>query len=250
MKLRKSAKILLLLLLVSITIGFMEKRQQGKVCNQIVIEIDNQYGNYFIDENEVRSLITANGEDYIIGQDFANIPLKKLEQRLEAHKYVQDAEVYRDLKGNLTARVQQSKPIARITRQNAPEAYISTEGEILPLSEQYTARVMLVGGPYSSQLIRNGVLKDEKNHQIFELLKFIDNDEFWKAQIAQLDIDAKGDIVMYPQVGKQYIEFGKAEQIEEKFSKLTLFYQKILPFKGWNTYNRVNLKYLNQIVCE
>jgi cell division protein FtsQ len=55
---------------------------------------------------------------------------------------------------------------------------------------------------------------------------------------------------MYPQVGKQYIEFGKAEQIEEKFSKLTIFYQKILPFKGWNTYKRVNLKYFNQIVCE
>ena len=75
MKLKTSAKILLLLLLVGITIGFMEKRQQGRVCNQIVIEIDNQYGNYFIDENEVRSLITASGNDYIIGQDFANIPL-------------------------------------------------------------------------------------------------------------------------------------------------------------------------------
>ena len=140
--------------------------------------------------------------------------------------------------------------MARITRQNAPEAYISAEGEILPLSEKYTARVMLVGGPYTAQLIRNGVLKDENNHQIFELLKFIDKDEFWKAQIAQLDIDAKGDIIMHPQVGKQSIEFGKADQIEEKFAKLTLFYQKILPFKGWNTYNRVNLKYLNQIVCE
>ena len=250
MKIKKSAKILLLLLLLSVTIGFVKKKQDGRVCNQIVIQIDNQYGNYFIDENEIRSLITANGAEHIVGEDFADIPLKKLEQQLEAHKYVQQAEVYRDLQGNLTAKVEQSRPIARILRHDAPEAYISAEGEILPLSERYTARVMLIDGPYADRLIRHGLVKDEKNRQIFELLKFIDKDEFWKAQIAHLDIDSEGDIIMYPQVGKQYIEFGKAEQIEEKFSKLTIFYQKILPFKGWNTYNRVNLKYFNQIVCE
>ena len=55
---------------------------------------------------------------------------------------------------------------------------------------------------------------------------------------------------MVPRKLDKYIEFGKAEQIEEKFSKLAIFYQKILPFKGWNTYNRVNLKYFNQIDCE
>src|SRR5690606_34534625 len=147
----------------------------------------------FINENEIRSLITAQGTEYIVGEDFADIPLKKLEERLEAHKYVQEAEVYRDLQGNLTAKVVQSRPIARILRPDAPEAYISAAGEILPLSERYTARVMLIDGPYADRLIRDGLTKDEKNHQIFELLKFIDNDEFWRAQIAQLTIDSKGD---------------------------------------------------------
>jgi len=250
MRIKTSAKILLLLLLVAIVIGLVEKKQDSRVCNQILVEIDNRYGNYFIDENEVRGLITASGNDYIIGEDFADIPLKKLEQRLESHKYVQRAEVYRDLQGNLMAKVQQSTPIARILRQNAPEAYISSEGEILPLSEKYTARVMLVSGSFADRLVREGMHKDEKNQQIFELLKFINEDEFWKAQITQLAIDRKGDIVMYPQVGKQQIEFGQATDIEKKLSKLSVFYQKILPFKGWNTYNRVNLKYLNQIVCE
>lgn len=250
MRIKKSAKILILLLLVGITIGLVEKKQDSRVCNQINIQIDNQYGNYFIDENEIRSLITSNGTTYIVGEDFADIPLKKLEQRLETNKYVQQAEVFRDLRGNLTAKVKQSQPIARLLRQDAPAAYISTEGEILPLSEKYTARVILVEGPYTDRMIRNGIQKDEKNQQIFELLQFIDNHEFWKAQIAQLKIDNDGDIIMYPQVGKQYIEFGKAEQIEDKFSKLSIFYQKILPFKGWNAYDRVSLKYLNQIVCE
>jgi cell division protein FtsQ len=55
---------------------------------------------------------------------------------------------------------------------------------------------------------------------------------------------------MYQQVGKQVIEFGEAKDIEEKFKKINLFYEEILPAKGWNTYSRVNVKYKGQIVCE
>ena len=82
------------------------------------------------------------------------------------------------------------------------------------------------------------------------MLHFIEMDEFLKAQIAQLEINELGEIVMYPQIGKQYIEFGKAENFEIKFRKLRAFYKEILPVKGWGTYQRVSLKYQNQIVCE
>jgi cell division protein FtsQ len=83
-----------------------------------------------------------------------------------------------------------------------------------------------------------------------ELLKFIESSTFWKAQIAQLHIDASGNIKMYQQVGKQVIDFGKPEMIESKFRKIEIFYEEIMPTKGWNTYNRVSVKFKNQIVCE
>ena len=37
--------------------------------------------------------------------------------------------------------------------------------------------------------------------------------------------------------------------MEIKFKKLELFYKNILPTKGWNYYESVNLKFKNQIVC-
>ena len=65
-----------------------------------------------------------------------------------------------------------------------------------------------------------------------------------------LTVDRNGYITLYPQVTKQYIEFGKPVSIEEKFLKLKVFYKKILPYKGWNHYTRVNIEFQDQIVCE
>jgi cell division protein FtsQ len=68
--------------------------------------------------------------------------------------------------------------------------------------------------------------------------------------VAQLDINSQGDIILYPQVTGQLVEFGTSENFEEKFRKLMVFYKEILPQKGWTRYERVNLKYEGQVIAE
>ena len=102
----------------------------------------------------------------------------------------------------------------------------------------------------TDSLVLEESLADGIGEPYFELINFINNDDFWKAQIAEIEIDASGEIVLWPQVTKQKIEFGAPDNIENKFKRLMVFYQEILPRNGWNSYTRVNLKYENQIVCE
>jgi cell division protein FtsQ len=83
-----------------------------------------------------------------------------------------------------------------------------------------------------------------------EMLLEIRNNDFWKAQISQLDIDAHERISILPQVGDEVIEFGKPNDLESKFRKLMIYYKEILPRMGWNKYKRVNLEYEGQIVAE
>jgi cell division protein FtsQ len=130
------------------------------------------------------------------------------------------------------------------------DRYISNNGEVLPLSKRYTARVMLIDGPYADNAKLYNLNKSETGKQLMELLRFIENDKFWKAQIAWMNIDKKGNITMYTQVSKQVVEFGKPVDIQDKFRKLKIFYKDILPTKGWNSYNRVSVKFKDQIVCE
>ena len=146
--------------------------------------------------------------------------------------------------------VKQRRPIARIVQRYGPDAYISDQGEVLPLSDRFTARVVLIEADNAEPLVEKDLLETESGKNFFQLLQFIDGHKFWKAQIAQLYMNADGTILLYPQVGKQVIEFGTATDIERKFNKLKIFYKQIVPVKGWNRYSRVSLAYQNQIICE
>ena len=228
-------------------IGFAEKKHKAKVYEQIEIKIKNQRGNFFVLEEDILELIKY---DSTVGARITAAGMTEMEQSLLAHDFITDAEVYRDLKGKLTLEISQFEPLARIVRPNDPDAYISLQGKVLPVSEQFTARVLLITGPYTDTLLDTDQHTDGRRDEIIDLVRYIHNNEFWQAQIAQLDINAEGDIVMYPQVGKQIIEFGTPANVVSKFSRLDTFYKKILPKKGWNNYQRVSVKYTDQIICE
>jgi cell division protein FtsQ len=246
----KGTKWLLAAATVLTCVSLVARNEEDRLFKRIVINIENQYDNYFVDENDVMHLISAGGTEKILGAGYESLSLKSLENRIKTHKFVNSTEVFRDFKGNLFVNITQNKPIARIVRKYSPHAYVGTEGQILPVSERFTARVPLISGPYTDKLVKQDLTETEEGRALYELLLFIESDPFWKAQIAQLEIDGGANIIMYPQVTKQYIEFGKAEQITHKFKKLKIFYTKILPSKGWNSYRKVNVKYQDQIICE
>ena len=249
-KILKTGKISMLLLLIFGSIGFVEKRYSERICSAIEVKISNQYKNYFINESDVIDIITKRGEERIVGSSFDELNLKEIENELYDNKFIFNAEVHKDLKGTLWVNIDQSRPIARLMSKKMSDRYISENGEVLPLSRRYTARVVLIDGAFADNSKLYDLKETELGNRLLELLSYIDSDEFWKAQVAQLTIDKKGIIKMYTQVSKQEVEFGKPVEIEEKFRNLKIFYKEILPSKGWNSYNRVSVRFKNQIVCE
>jgi len=247
---RRDIKLAVLLVMAFSAIAFVERKQDHKKIKELNILIHDEGNNYFLNKEEVHKLITANERDFVIGSSYDNINLKAIENRVRNNQYVSSTQAFKDLKGNLTIEISLSKPMARIIRKDKDDSYLCKSGKIIATSEKYTPRVLLISGDYMDQITSGNIESDSLFGPVYKLVNFINNDEFWKAQIAQLNIDRSGDITIYPQVTKQYIEFGEAENIDEKFLKLKYFYTKILPFKGWNHYARVNVEYENQIICE
>ncbi|MEO9872111.1 cell division protein FtsQ/DivIB [Ekhidna sp.] len=236
------------LLLLSL-ITFVSIKNNGRPVEGVKVEILEQEGNFFTDQLEVVDLMTDKSADYVIGVEMGDLDPKILEERVETNPFVRDAQVYRDLKGNLQVKVKQSKPIARLFVDGKNDRYIDSEGRVLPVNAKHTARVPLVETEFDFVWEEN--LNESKyGMQVFDLLTFIEADDFWKAQIAHIVVKKDGEVDMFPQVTKQIIEFGRPEDFESKFSKLMTFYKEILPKKGWNSYSRVNLKFENQIICE
>ena len=231
-------------------IAFSERKQGGWICHNIVIELGNESENHFLDEADVLRLVNA-GQSTLIGTTMDRINLKQLENKIKYDRHILDAEIFGDLKGNLIVKVELRRPVARIVRDNAPDAYVAEDGTIMGVSEKYTSRVPLISGSFTNKLVDAGNMYElEEGTQMMEMMEFIRDDRFWRSQVAQMDIDGSGDITIYPQVTGQRVEFGKPENVEAKFRKLMIFYKEILPTRGWTKYERVSLKYEGQIVAE
>lgn len=230
-------------------ISFSGVKHSRRVIHDVLINIEQEKGNFFIDQPEVLGLLNAQNTDYVLGSKIGDIDLKLLERRVEAHAFVADAQIYYDLKGNLAVNVKQARPIARIYDPYGTDKYIDDRGLILPVNGKHTARVPLLEIEKSLEM-KGNITDSEDGADLFELLSYIDGHDFWKAQIAHLVFEGSGEVTMLPQITKQKILFGKPSDLVEKFRKLEVFYKEILPNKGWNTYSLVNLKFKDQIVCE
>ena len=238
-----------LVIVLVVFIGFVEKKDSERTLSGMEVRVKGIADVYFVNEADILKAVQIEFPLVKPGISMKEVNLNQIEKKVETHPFVRKAEVFADLNGHVMIEIAQHIPMARIVRPSAADGYISTEGKILPTSPQYTTRVMTLGGAYAEKLLQLDDI-NESHSELLELIRFIYGDEFWRAQIAGMDIPKKSEIRMYQQVGKQVIEFGDAKDIQEKFKKINLFYEEILPKKGWNTYSRVNVKYKGQIVCE
>lgn len=247
---KREIRVTVALVAIGSLIAFSERKAGSWICHNIVIELDNETENHFLDEGDVLRLVNA-GQSTMIGTSMDNINLKQLEKKLKYDRHILDAEIFGDLKGNLVVKVELRRPIARIVRDDAPDAYVAEDGTIMSVSEKYTSRVVLISGAFTRKLVDAGNMYElEEGKQIMEMIDFIYDDRFWRSQVAQMDVDNSGDITIYPQVTGQRVEFGKPENVASKFRKLMIFYKEILPTRGWTKYEKVNLKYEGQIIAE
>lgn len=230
-------------------IGFVEKQTLYKTYQGTEINIKGVSGVYFVEEKEIQEIIRSAFPELKAGLMLEEVRLEEVEKRLGGHPFIKSVEASIGQKGILNLTIQQHQPIARIARSYAADGYITVEGKVIPTSPSYTSRVLILQGKQAEQLMEKGDVL-EHMPELMDLINFIVKDDFWSAQIPELEVNSKSDIRLMQQVGRQVIEFGDAKDIAEKFKKIEVFYQEILPRKGWNAYERVSVKFKDQIVCE
>lgn len=247
-RLKKGVRMLLSAVLLLGIIGFTEQGQSDRTILNMDIRIYPKYESRFVHKSDIENIVTHNGRQKIVGENVDKISVKALEKAIKRDKFVESAQVYRDLKGNLIIQVRQRKPIARVL-QNDTSFYLGSKGNCLPPSKRFSARVpMITGHVVSNYFAGDG--SDAKRSALFELVRAIEKDEFISTLISQLHVKKNGEIDMYMQMSKQVVSFGEPTDIDDKLKRVKIFYKKILLDKGYNYYSKVNVGYKNQIVCE
>ncbi|MFM7566402.1 MAG: cell division protein FtsQ/DivIB [Flavobacteriales bacterium] len=185
---------------------------------------------------------------------------RSIETTLTSMEEIKTAQVYQGIGGSWVIEVWLRNPIARIFTENGQSFYLDSDGFIISKAEFHTARVLVISGNINEplkgqnvpQIINNPSLKNNRKlDDFYRISNYVCKDSVLQPLIGQVYLDKTGDFVLVPIVGDQKIVFGSAEteeEVENKFTRLKVFYQEVMPFEGWEKYEEINVKYEGQIV--
>jgi cell division protein FtsQ len=193
--------------------------------------------NLFLKPETVNKLLIEKNQDLkTLKKD--GLDLNKLEKSISQQKLIEKADVFVSVDGVLKAVVKQKTPIGRVFDEIG-SFYIDNEGNSMPLSENYTARVPLLSGEIT-------VVKKEK---LSEVLRMIAEDDFLKKNIIGVQVLPNGSLMMANRNYDYQIDFGRTINIETKFKNYKAFFQKAVSDSTLNKYKKINLKFTKQVVC-
>ena len=255
---RKFLKILAMLPVLYLIVlpVYLASSSNTKICSGIVIDIKDSSEYHFVTKKQLLSLAYGNSSG-ILGKPVEKIDLLQIESRINVLRELKVAEVYRTIDGNVHIYADQREPVMRVMPDNGGDFFVDEDGVVIRKRNLYTPRLHIVGGNINiSQAMLNGVsildtsIKNTILKDIYQLVNYINDDDFWSAQVDQIYVDDNNEIDLIPRVGMQTVHLGTIENFKGKLRNLEAFYDKVLPEVGWNKYSVINLEFKDQIVCK
>ncbi|MEI7588825.1 MAG: hypothetical protein WCJ68_04970 [Chitinophagia bacterium] len=223
------------------------KAKEEKKCASINVELvgENTVA-LFMDEKEILEIIHEKGIKP--GMPIGALNLNALEKNLQSIKWVKHAEMFLDNQQALQIKIEQRIPVARIFTAAGTSFYIDKEGTRLPLKQLTVLRLpVFTGFPSDQEKMAKPdslLLRD-----ILHFTNAIQQDSFFMAQIAQINIASNGDFEMIPSLGDHLVLIGSAENVEDKLNRLYSFYKQVWVQSGVNAYQVLDCRFDHQIVA-
>jgi len=242
-----------------VTMGFVSGNQKSRKCTRINIVVSEEDGNSFVDASDVMDMLSSRGKK-LTDTPMEDINTGMLEKIVNTNPFIGNAEVFSTIDGVVNINVKQRNPVIRIMNAKEEDYYMDEDGVFMPVSDKFTAPVIVANGyifnSYAEKRIRHldynpsdTVSERVMLEQLFTLANVIRKDTFWNAQVEQLYVNEWQEIEMIPRLGNHKIILGDVSNLDDKLSRLMIFYKKGLNKIGWNTYRTINLKFKNQVVC-
>ncbi|MCM1318890.1 MAG: hypothetical protein NC217_00725 [Muribaculaceae bacterium] len=175
---------------------------------------------------------------------YSRIPLysintDSLERHLNSVNNFEHVEVVRTSQGKLLISVVPLIPEARIFTP-AESYYINKDGKRMDANADFYVDLPIVRGNFTNRMPAKDVLT---------VVQYIKQDKVLSELITMIDYRSPTNILLVPRIRGHVINLGDTSRLADKFGNLMLMYRKVMPYKGWNTYDTISLKYKGQIIA-
>lgn len=223
------------------------RKEKEHVCKDILIGIKGNEGKFYVEKEDVLKLMERTAKGSLLQKNVTSVNLKNLEDGLKTNPWIKNAELYFDSKDDLHVFVEEREPMARIFTIAGNSFYMDSSGATMPLLDKMSIRVPVVTGFTSARKFNaadSALLQQTK-----QVVQFIFNNEFWNAQVGQIDITTERKFELIPVIGDHIIKLGYGEDVEEKLNALYVFYKQVMSKVGFNKYAALDVEFKNQVVA-
>ncbi|MCM1153360.1 MAG: hypothetical protein NC328_06890 [Muribaculum sp.] len=175
----------------------------------------------------------------IIGSPLGALNTLDVENYLKSFQNFEDVECVMNSQGKLTVNITPMIPEIRVF-DGERSYYVNKDGKTIPSTAEFYTDVPLVCGHFSKALPATYVLP---------VTRFINSDPTLKNLISQIVVRDKDNIILVPRISGHVINFGDTADLARKRKALLTAYHKILPFRGWETYDTISVRFKRQIVA-
>ena len=118
--------------------------------------------------------------------------------------------------------------------------YINKDGKYIASNAEFYVDVPIVKGVFTNKLPAMYVLP---------VTRFIESDPVLSELVAMIEVIDEDNIILIPKIQGHVINSGDTTLLQEKKRALMTMYNKIMPYKGWNEYDTISVRFRNQIVA-
>ncbi len=230
---------------MSVLLVAANREQKERHCKEVVVQVGGEGARMVIEKEDVMQQLKKATNGTLINKPVDQINLVALERSLEKHPWVKDARLYFDSRDVLHVSVKERQPVARVFTTAGSSFYLDSSGKRMPL-DKVAVRVPVVSNFPAARKLNKGdsvLLNDVKS-----LITYISANEFWKAQISQIDITSSGTFELVPVIGNHIIRIGTADDLEAKLQRLFLYYKQVATKAGFDKYPILDVQYAGQVI--
>lgn len=209
-----------------------------EVCRKVVVQIINDDSIAFVNSRGIIEEL-KNAHIQLKGRPMWQINSDKIERMLSKSQYLESVDCIKAQDGYFVIRVKQLVPVMRVF-DGDDSYYVNRDGKRMDASSNYFSDVPIVNGHFSK--VYNPV-------KLLPMIHYVQRDSLLNTIVTMYEFRGPQDIFIVPCFYGHIVNMGSVDNYESKFRKLLLFYRKVMPVRGWNTYDTISVKWNHQIVA-
>ncbi len=175
----------------------------------------------------------------IVGARLATINTLDIEKYLMRLNNFENVSCFLSTAGVLNVRITPMIPEIRVFDGNS-SYYVNKDGKRINSNAQFYADVPVVCGHFSAGMPPQSVLP---------VVRFVRQDPVLSQLVAMYEVVDADNIMLIPRVAGHIINLGDTTRLDEKRRMILTAYHNIIPYKGWNEYDTISVKFKGQIVA-